>query len=372
MPADQDYRLIEGAQVIDDGSGVARVRKGVWNFAEFEVDVTDESDEVAAGVLSFLNALQRGERVSPDAVAAEYADSAGIRNRLESLAEQLDRGGFVIGSDEMQPANRTSLALLGEKAQRMREMTGGEQGRVLYFADAPYLEDAMATITEPLSMTVDAASDDLVERIRTAGLTDRTDAIETKTTLEELTAELDGYDCVMGCFSSPNVVLLRNLNRLLIEEKLPMAAGFIDGPFLSSFTIQPPETGCFECYEHRLLARMEDHHSYNRFVQRQREAVPEGVAHGDESSPLLHWLASIVASEGFLLSSGPQISKFMGRALNVYLPLFEIQAQDLLRMPTCEACQYSQKEEIDELYTSTANTIDKMLEEIDVVPTDGD
>ena len=55
-----------------------------------------------------------------------------------------------------------------------------------------------------------------------------------------------------------SLVFLRNLNRVLVQTSQVLSLSLLDGPFTTVFTIKPPETGCFECFEQRLLARMEE------------------------------------------------------------------------------------------------------------------
>jgi hypothetical protein len=53
--------------------------------------------------------------------------------------------------------------------------------------------------------------------------------------------------------------------------------------------------------------------------------------------------------------------RLTGRVVNVYLPLLEVQVQDLLRVPYCPACGYVARGQMNEMYTSTKRLVSDML-----------
>jgi thiazole/oxazole-forming peptide maturase SagC family component len=121
------------------------------------------------------------------------------------------------------------------------------------------------------------------------------------------------------------------------------------------------DTGCFECFEQRMLARLEDTQVYHQFVQ----ATGGAAATGPWLSPQMHVLTSLVLSEGFLWST-MGLMRLAGRAVSIYLPLLEIQVQDLLRVPYCPGCGFISKAHMDELYTSSKRIIADMMGKIEV------
>ena len=60
-------------------------------------------------------------------------------------------------------------------------------------------------------------------------------------------------------------------------------------------------------------------------------------------------------------------SKFAGRALNTYVPVMELQVEDILRVPYCPACGTIAKAQIDEMYTSSKKLVDTILEKIELI-----
>lgn len=162
--------------------------------------------------------------------------------------------------------------------------------------------------------------------------------------------------------ASPNVSLLRNLNRLLVGAEKPLILGLVDGPFLHALSTLATETGCFECFEQRMLARLEDTVVYHQFVQATGGGTNSG---GPWLSPQLHTLTATVISEAFLYSTLGMM-RLAGRIVSVYQPLLEIQVQDLLRVPYCPACGFISKAQVNELYTSSKRIMTDMMAKIEV------
>jgi thiazole/oxazole-forming peptide maturase SagC family component len=162
--------------------------------------------------------------------------------------------------------------------------------------------------------------------------------------------------------AAPDLSLLRNLNRLLIRAEKPLILGLIDGPFIAALSTHATETGCFECFEQRMLARLEDTAVYQQFVQATAGISATG---GPWLAPQLHMLVSTVISEAYLYST-VGLMRLAGRIVNVYLPLLEIQVQDLLRVPYCPGCGYISRAHMNEMYTSTKRLVTDMMAKIKV------
>src|SRR5947209_1204817 len=150
--------------------------------------------------------------------------------------------------------------------------------------------------------------------------------------------------------------MLRNLNRLLIRAEKPLILGMVDGPFLVVFSALANETGCFECFEQRMLARLEDTAVYHDFIR----ARAQGEGNDIWRAPQMHTLVSAVLSEAYLYTT-LGLMRLAGRLINVYLPLLEIQIQDLLRVPYCPACGHIAQAKMDELYTSTRRIVNDLV-----------
>ena len=58
--------------------------------------------------------------------------------------------------------------------------------------------------------------------------------------------------------------------------------------------------------------------------------------------------------------------RLAGRALSVYLPLLEIQAQDILRVPYYPACGHISCSQMDEIYRSSNPLVSDMLSSLSI------
>lgn len=154
--------------------------------------------------------------------------------------------------------------------------------------------------------------------------------------------------------------LFRNINRVSIELKKPIIMSFIDGPFITTLSTLPPKTGCLECFEQRILSRLEDHVLYHKFIE--SDFKPSDECH-KSIIPLLNIMTNMVISEGFLINNF-NTCKIEGRVLSIFVPTLEIQSQDLLRVPFCQACGNISKAKLKEINISTRNIVDGILEDI--------
>lgn len=76
--------------------------------------------------------------------------------------------------------------------------------------------------------------------------------------------------------------------------------------------------------------------------------------------------ATIALQEAFLIE-GIHKAKLAGRVLNIFVPMLEIQVQDLLRVPYCSACGHIAKAEYEEMYTSSSKIVEKLLSTVEIV-----
>jgi thiazole/oxazole-forming peptide maturase SagC family component len=118
-----------------------------------------------------------------------------------------------------------------------------------------------------------------------------------------------------------------------------------------------------------MLARLEDMTVYHQFVEATAAGggggTNTGGAGGAPFAPPLHLLTAAVISEGYLYSALSML-RLAGRILNVYLPLLEIQSQDLLRVPYCPACGFISKAQMNEMYTSSKRLVGEMLARVEL------
>jgi thiazole/oxazole-forming peptide maturase SagC family component len=356
---EEKYILPENVRIYTSEDEV-RIRDGVWSFHEVVINLSTEPDEVRKGVQELFEKLKTGIPVSCSEIKDKHQLTSEKIDELTRLCEELKRKGLITTEIENTFTFQATKALLGEYIPELNIL---ERKRILFFSDSSYAADAARNICNHLHIKPDIMGNELFNKLRQDDLTTKTDAISTIKSMEKYEKELYMYDCIIGCLSDLQVTFLRNLNRMLLRMEKPLSLGIIDGPFLSLLTIHPPQTGCLECFENRILSRMEDHVAYHRFVDSQTKTAQPTKTF--ECSPLLHMLVSMVISEGFLLSTIKK-AKFTGRVLNIYLPIFEIQCQDILRLPFCPACGHVAKGKAEEMYINSRALINRLLEKITI------
>lgn len=208
---------------------------------------------------------------------------------------------------------------------------------------------------EDTGFDIDILKPEDMDEISNMDLTSRDEAYDVKLHERRFSEKFDSYACVVGCLERPRVSFLRNLNRILLPLSKPSVLSLIDGPFASVMAMKPPETGCFECYEARLMARMQDRTVYKEYVEKVRSIskVPRSAG----SAALLHGVASTALLEGVLLQKTNR-TRLAGRVQSTFIPLLEIQMQDLLRVPVCPACGFSASAVPEEMYASSNAILD--------------
>ncbi|HRC86884.1 MAG TPA: hypothetical protein PK413_14845 [Thermoanaerobaculia bacterium] len=357
--ASKVYGLNEGVRVFASGEEI-RFRRGVWSFNEAIVRLSGQPE----GVVRFFKALhgQLVERREAD-VEALAAELGTGREELTACSEVLDalkQQQYLHDASQRDVAKVVS-ALLGGNLSGFENYVGTPRP-TLFFSDSPYAKSAAQILAREVGLPLDLLEPEYLEELARVDLTTRTDAVETLERTLALEKRLGTYASVLGVVAAPNLSSLRNLNRLLVRAEKPLILGMIDGPFMSVLSTLATQSGCFECFEQRMLARVEDTVVYHRFVEATANA-PGG--NGAFLAPPLHMLTAAVLAEGFLYSTLAMM-RLSGRIINIYLPLLEIQVQDLLRVPYCPGCGFVSKAQMNELYTSSKRLVGEMIGKVEI------
>lgn len=362
MPAERSpqlYGLNEGVRVFRSGDEI-RFRKGIWNYNEATVRLAGQGERVVRFFNALYERLARGYEADLDAIGREISASveelASYRELLENLKSQQ-----YLRDSEQRAVSQAVSALLGGNLNGLEAYVGTPRP-VLFFTDSDYARDAAKALAGEIGLPLDILDSETQETLVTADLTTRVDAVQHAETVARLEKVFHPYSCALGCVASPGLSMLRNINRLLIRAEKPLILGLLDGPFMSALATLATQTGCFECFEQRMLARIEDTIIYQRFVE---ATAGSPTASGPWRSPHMHMLVAAVVSEGYLYSTLGML-RLAGRIVNTYLPLLEIQVQDLLRTPYCPACGFISKAQMNEMYTSSRRVVSEMLAKIEV------
>lgn len=359
------YILRDDVRIFFNSEDEIRFRKGIWNYVEAVINLYGQTDRVKSIFQHIINEFQTNNSLFLAKIDKALNLSKEEISDVTEILENISYQGFFVSEKESE-ASQIMAAIFGSSVDSfMSEHVYAKP--VLFFTDNDISRDLAISLAEQISMPLDVMDKSLFDEIYNADLTSKTDAMKQIKLIEKFKLELAPYACILGNLGSLNISFLRNLNRVLIEANKPLIASHIDGPFMSIYSTNPPETGCFECFENRMIARMEDLTAYHKFIKQSKAKSKTAYINNAKSfSPLVHMLTSFVISEGFLYSVN-SISRLSGRVITIYLPVFEIQAQDLLRVPYCSACGFSAKSQINELYTSSKNIIDKMVTRLHVV-----
>jgi thiazole/oxazole-forming peptide maturase SagC family component len=351
------HALVSTARLLEDGAGRFRIRTGVWNFEEAVIDVSREPPAVATTVRAALRALAAG----PTRLADHFDDALLPieRANVERLFADLGQAGVVVSAQARLDQQAITAALLGRLASPYPGSSEPPERGVLFWSDSAAATEQAERLAAALRLPFAPLPAAVTERLEQADLTSGVDAYRTGNLISELRAALPAAAAVVTCFLRPRVPVMRNLNRVLDGQEVPWVAAFVDGPFLSAVDVKAPYTGCFECFEQRSLARLEDHVAYHEFARATVGAAPPREA----DAPVMHLLANLALIEGYLHAAVGS-SRLSGRALSVHLPTFEIQAQDLLRMPNCPACGRVAKQRLQEINFNSRAAVDRIVSEV--------
>lgn len=354
------YTLKEGVRIFS-GPDEVRFRKGIWSYNEAVLRLDGQDEEIQSFFAAVYEHLKDGGDADADAIAEEVGASAEQLDHCRLILEGLRSQQFLYDTRH-KDVTRIVSALLGGNLSGFEEYVGSVRP-MLFFADTDYARDAAKTMAKEIGLPLDILDPEVATELANADLTTRTDAIGQLKNTAHFERHISGYAGVLGAVASPNLSLLRNLNRLLVSTEKPLILGLLDGPFCTVLSTLATQTGCFECFEQRQLARLEDTVVYHRFVK--ESAGQRFTGGGPWFSPPLHVLTGVVLSEGFLYSA-LSMQHLAGRIVNVYLPLLEIQVGDLLRVPYCPACGFISKAKMNEMYTSSKRLVSDMLERVEI------
>jgi thiazole/oxazole-forming peptide maturase SagC family component len=362
--AQKTLMLREDVNIYYNGADELRLRKGVWNFEEAILSFEGLSKDHKDILVEMFNLLQDGRGVDSERLPNEQNLTQLEREQIAQTLDTLRAKDYVSDGDDAD-TRRFLNQLLGGTTDFVTNIVFSEKP-VLFFADTQSIKDYAVMLAKEINMPLTVMTKDEFKVIEAMDLTTKFDAYGTRKQLGSLCEIIEPFSCIVGCIERPHIIFLRNLNRGLIQTLQALSLSLLDGPFTTVFTIKPTETGCFECFEQRLLARMMEMPPYQQFVAQTRN-LPR-FDNKVYASPLMHSLAAQALFEGLMVSKIGK-AKLAGRVLNTYVPLMEIQVQPLLRVPFCPACGFVAEARMEEMYTSSKKIVDRVVERISLVDT---
>lgn len=362
MKLEKQYSLGESTAIFFNGETEIVFRKGVWNYEEAVMDITDLSETTQESLLDLFRDVSEGGAVSTDDLFSKYQIDGGEVDRILSLLDELSEQAYLSdGSEDRTKALITNL--IGGTASTGLSGNIADFSNTLLICDSEPVTKQLTGMSDGISMRMEVMDPEDMRTLASTDVTQRLDALETEAAYQKLSPMFAGCSSVLVCLERPHIRMLRNLNRVLLKLGIPFVVCLIDGPFLSVMTIKGYETGCFECYERRVMARLESMSAYRSYVEKSSGYMRK--SDNTSLAPILGMMASLGLFEAFLINTIHK-AKLAGRVFNIYLPLLEVQVQDLLRVPFCSACGQIAKARYEEMYTSSEKIVEKLVESVEI------
>lgn len=339
------YPIVNPAFVpVTVDENTVHLRAGPWDGAKYTIDDDDEEGRLAA----FVRALDGDTHVSD--VLARF-DAPG---ELEEFLRHLYRKNVVIDAADSAVDRRLHghLTLSQETsrgdADRLRESSvlvvgGGRmaEGVAADLADAGVGEVTYGGVGERGRRPFEG--DDRV----TGSDAD----------LDDLVA---AADFAVAAVDHHRAALLDELNRTAVRTATPWMVGRVQGiDGQVGPLVVPGETSCYDCFRTRRLTNLDDPERFDGYERQGADSPGEPLG---SFAPYGRVVGGYVALDAInYLASGYGLTA--GRLMNVDLATFEVDVNEVLRLPRCDVCGIDEDEtpEHDEYLT-----VQNLLDDLDV------
>ncbi len=339
-----------------------RLRKGIWNYEEGCLTLEGCSEE-------FSNCLKETfKSMNAEGISFDYFDHYLLepfeREQIETIMNQLTEAGFIVAEDDKLLHQQITRILTGgiDLIEEDRSHENSKNKSVIFYTDNDCVRKKWDDFAKSHHIKAKMMTQEQASELKVVDLTTNIDSLTTNEDIVRMGKWIEDTHAIVICVSQLSVCLMRNINRLSISKGIPVTLAFIDGPTINMLSTKPYQTGCLECFEGRALSRLEDHVQYARFIEETRTDV-ETFKTDRSNQILMDLLANLSFAEGFMYSVVGS-SRFSGRLLSIYLPTLEIQMQNLLRVPFCEACGTVSRAKFKELNISSRRIIDDLTEHV--------
>ncbi|MGT2934842.1 streptolysin associated protein SagC [Streptococcus castoreus] len=332
-------------------------RKGIWDFNEAVLDVTQEPQELQTAYREIVSTLIEGGIL--DTERYENDLDADLFAKLMEVITALYYNDVLVLEDDYALEENVMKVLMGNFRFMAEAGHTKNTAPVLFISDSTYVNESAKLLADQLQLHLQVASDDLKMLIQQTDVTSRLDALTHQRHMKCLSEALESYQSIVVCQERLNIMMLRHLNEISVSLNKQLVLGFVDGPFLHACTLNPPHSADFDSLERRVLARLQDHALYQHFA---KQVLPPTQAVSKAYLPLLNVLMNLVVSEAFIIAQTGS-SKFEGRLLSIYLPTLEIQVQDILKMSNSQAQGSLARLKYEDQQISTREIVRKLLSE---------
>ncbi|MGT2888515.1 streptolysin associated protein SagC [Streptococcus didelphis] len=332
-------------------------RKGLWDFNEAVLDLTNEPQALKEIYYRIISDLFKGLVIDTDIYEKEL--DSELYTKLIEVITALYYSDILMYEDDYALQENVMKVLTGNFHFIAEAGQSEDKAPILFISDSQYVDDSAALLAEQLGLTMHIASDELKMTIQQTDVTSRLDALEHHRNMNSLSEKLKDYQSILICQERLNITMLRHLNEISVALKKQLVLGFVDGPFIHACTLNPPHTADFDSLERRVLARLQDHTLYQHYAS---QILPPRQNVSRAYLPLLNILMNLVVSEAFIISQTGS-SKFEGRLLSIYMPSLEIQVQDILKMSNSQSQGALAKLRYEDQQISTREMVKELLKE---------
>ncbi|MGT2932523.1 streptolysin associated protein SagC [Streptococcus catagoni] len=332
-------------------------RKGIWDFNEAVLDVSQEPQGLKEAYREIVTTLIEGGVLDTDYY--ENSLDADLFASFMEVMTALYYNDVLMLEDDYALEENVMKVLMGDFRFMAAAGHTKNTAPVLFISDSTYVNESAKLLADHLQLPLQVASDDLKMLIQQTDVTSRLDALTHHRHMKCLSESLESYQSIVVCQERLNIMMLRHLNEVSVSLNKQLVLGFVDGPFLHACTLNPPHSADFDSLERRVLARLQDHALYQHFAN---QVLPPTQEVSKAYLPLLNVLMNLVVSEAFIIAQTGS-SKFEGRLLSIYLPTLEIQVQDILKMSNSQAQGALAKLKYEDQQVSTREIVRKLLSE---------
>ncbi|MBQ9495083.1 MAG: hypothetical protein IJR50_05530 [Treponema sp.] len=287
-------------------------KKGIWNTIDGIIPLNSINDKT-----EFLQLLKR---IESNGYCIET-----FKTHDEKLIEELLKNGFIIDCEK-------------KEIQIAQVLTGNEfieksaSQNFDFITDSDFLSDELARIKNIYNFKANIIKSESLEELHDVNYFSKVNSLEYEKKMNLCRKKFNFPAPKLVIFENVSLPVFRNLNEIF--NGVPVSYGFLDGPFMIFTTLMNGQTGCWNCFENRMMTNVRDMVLYNRFKDIKPIACKTDVFNL-HLTQLLHFGLEEVFSWNLL-----NMTKFMGRAYFVYLPTFEFHLQNVDRLSSCETCGY--------------------------------
>lgn len=165
--------------------------------------------------------------------------------------------------------------------------------------------------------------------------------------------KINQHKNIMFIFSDYNFEQMKKINHDMRKIQKNHSFIILDGDFIHLIAFNDVDKPCFECFHHRITARLDDYQDLDGISQYSSE-INENNTH---EIYLLLSLVKIIEANFKRYNYNP----LNGRVFSLYKPTLELQFDKILKISLCQECGFSSRRESLELNINLAKAINEIV-----------